>query len=93
MRTVEDRGQKTKITVTLSPQLVRQLDSLADSPDARSRSQLVEKAIRQWLQIEAQTEIDRQTEKYYQTLSEEERREDREWTKAAARSAKGLWDR
>ena len=93
MRTVEGRTQKTKITVTLSPGLVRQLDAFVDSPEAGSRSRLVEKAIRKWLQIEAERELERQTEEYYRTLSEDERREDKEWTKVAARSARRLWDK
>jgi metal-responsive CopG/Arc/MetJ family transcriptional regulator len=93
MRTVEDRTQKAKITVTLSPDLVRQLDAFVDSPEAGSRSRLVEKAIRKWLQIEAERELERQTEEYYRTLSEDERREDKEWTKVAARSARRLWDK
>jgi metal-responsive CopG/Arc/MetJ family transcriptional regulator len=93
MHTVEARTQKAKITVTLSPELVRQLDAFVDSPEAGSRSQLVEKAIRQWLQIEAQRELESQTEEYYRTLSEDECREDKEWTKVAARSARRLWDK
>jgi metal-responsive CopG/Arc/MetJ family transcriptional regulator len=93
MRTIEDRAQKAKITVTLSPDLVHQLDTFVDSPEAGSRSRLVEKAIRQWLRIEAQRELERQTEKYYRTLSEDERREDKKWTKVAARSARRLWDK
>ena len=93
MRTVEDRTPKAKITVTLSPDLVRQLDAFVDSPEAGSRSRLVEKAIRKWLQIEAERELERQTEEYYRTLSEDERREDKEWTKVAARSARRLWDK
>jgi metal-responsive CopG/Arc/MetJ family transcriptional regulator len=93
MPTVGGRSQKTRITVTLGPELVRQLDAFLDSPEIGSRSQLVEKAIRKWLEIEAQKELDHQTEQYYQTLSEDERREDKEWTKLAARSARRLWDR
>ena len=87
------RSQKTKVTVTLSPELVRQLDKLIDSPEAGSRSRLVEQAVRHWLHDEAQKELERQTEEYYQRLSESERKEDKEWSKIAARSAKRLWDK
>ena len=43
------RSHKSKITVTLSNDLVRQIDKLLDSPEASSRSQLVEEAVRRWL--------------------------------------------
>jgi metal-responsive CopG/Arc/MetJ family transcriptional regulator len=93
MRVVTARSQKAKITVTLSPDLVRQLDKFVDSPEAGSRSQLVEEAVRHWLRDEAHRELERQTEEYYQTLSEPERKENKEWSKIAARSAKPLWDK
>ena len=46
MRINTPRSQKVKITVTLSNDLVRQMDKLLDSPEASSRSQLVEEAVR-----------------------------------------------
>ena len=92
MPIVTARSQKAKITITLSPDLVRQLDKLLDSPESGSRSQLVEEAVRHWLRDEAHRELERQTEEYYQTLSEPDRKEDKEWSKIAARSAKHLWD-
>ena len=49
MPTALTRSHKSKITVTLSSDLVRQIDKLLDSPEANSRSQLVEEAVRRWL--------------------------------------------
>jgi len=89
--TVSTRSHKSKITVTLSNDLVRQIDKLLDSPEASSRSQLVEEAVRRWLRDQSQKELERQTEEYYLSLSERERNEDRQWSKVAARSAKRLW--
>jgi hypothetical protein len=43
MLTTSAHSPKPKITVTFSPDLVRQLDALLDSPEAGSRSRLVEK--------------------------------------------------
>jgi len=74
MPTVTARSPKSKITVTLSPDLVRQLDVL--SPEAGSRSRLVEEALRRWLHDRAQQELERQTEEYYRSLSKGERKED-----------------
>jgi Arc/MetJ-type ribon-helix-helix transcriptional regulator len=77
MPTISTRAQKSKITVTLSNDLVRQIDKLLDSPEASSRSQLVEEAVRRWLRDQAHKELERQTEEYYLSLSEPERNEDR----------------
>ena len=91
MPTTLARSHKSKITVTLSNDVVRQIDKLLDSPEASSRSRLVEEAVRQWLHDQSQKELERQTEEYYLSLSERERNEDRQWAKIAARSAKRLW--
>jgi len=91
MRTQDTRATKTKITVTLSDDLVRQLDRLPNT-EARSRSQVVEEALRRWLEEYKQKELERQVEKYYRSLSKTERQEDKEWTKIAAKSAERLWD-
>ena len=91
MPTGLERSHKSKITVTLSNDLVREIDKLLDSPEASSRSQLVEEAVRRWLRDQSQEELERQTEEYYLSLSERERNEDRQWSKIAARSAKRLW--
>lgn len=92
MPTATARSPKSKITVTLSPNLVRQLDAILQSSEAGSRSRLVEDALRLWLRDHAHQELERQTETYYRSLSKAERQEDREWGKIAARSAKHHWD-
>jgi len=86
-------SQKSKITVKLSNDIVRQIDKMVDSAEASSRSQLVEEAVRWWLHDQSKKELERQTEEYYLSLSERECDEDRQWSKIAARSAKRLWGR
>jgi metal-responsive CopG/Arc/MetJ family transcriptional regulator len=93
MPPVTDRSPKSKITVTLSPDVVRQLDALLDSPESRSRSRLVEEALRRMLEEHAQKKIERQVEDYYRSLSKAERKENKAWSKTSARSAKHLWDK
>jgi metal-responsive CopG/Arc/MetJ family transcriptional regulator len=93
MPTITTRSSKAKVTVTLSQDLVRRLDELLNAPEAGSRSQLVEEAIRRWLYDQAKEELERQTEEYYHSLSEAERKEDHQWSKVAAHSAKHLWDK
>jgi metal-responsive CopG/Arc/MetJ family transcriptional regulator len=93
MPIISARSPKTKVTVTLSRDLVRKLDELLEAPEASSRSQLVEEALRRWLYGQAKEELERQTEEYYYSLSEAERKEERQWSKVAAHSAKHLWDK
>jgi len=93
MPTISAYSPKAKVTVTLSSDLVHQIDKLLDSPEAISRSRLVEEAVRRWLCDQAQKELERQTEEYYLSLSKAERNEDRQWSKIAGRSAKRLWDK
>lgn len=91
MDTPEARPTKAKITVTLSPDLVRQLDSLSKTGE-RSRSQVVEQGLRRWLQEYTQMELEHQVEQYYRSLSKAEWQESKQWTTIAAKSAKRLWD-
>jgi metal-responsive CopG/Arc/MetJ family transcriptional regulator len=93
MPTVKTRSPKAKVTVTLSLDLVRRLDQLLDAPEAASRSQLIEEALRRWLYDQAKEELERQTEEYYHSLSAAERNEDQQWSKVTAHSAKHLWDK
>ncbi len=86
------RAPKTKITVTLSPDVVRQLDALLGAPEAPSRSQLVEEALRRWLEDRVQRDLERQIEEYYRSLSPAEQKEDEEWSTIATEAAGRLWD-
>lgn len=83
---------KAKITVTLSPEVVSQLDALAQAPGTRSRSQLVEQALRRWLEERVHREHERLTEEYYRSLSPAEQEEDKGWSTIAAEAARRLWD-
>ncbi|MFQ5899771.1 MAG: ribbon-helix-helix domain-containing protein [Candidatus Methylomirabilia bacterium] len=83
---------KAKITVTLSTDLVRQLDALVDTAEARSRSQFVEEAVRRWLEERLRRDLETKTEEYYHSLSPSEQQEDKEWSSLAAEAARRLWD-
>ena len=85
-------GRKTKITVTLSSDVIRRLDALAETPEVRSRSQLVEEALRRWIEERARGELESQTEEYYRSLSQAEQAENKEWSVIAAESARQLWN-
>ncbi|MCZ7625537.1 MAG: ribbon-helix-helix protein, CopG family [candidate division NC10 bacterium] len=92
MRTLTAHASKSKVTVTISADVVRQLDAILSAPDAGSRSQLVEEALRQWLRDHTRRELEDRVEQYYRSLSEDERTEDRQWSQIAAESAQDLWD-
>lgn len=91
MRTMDARQTKAKVTVSLSPDVVRQLDALRQGREARSRSQLIEEALRRWLEERVQRDLERQTEEYYRSLSPAEQEEDKEWSAIAAEAATRLW--
>ena len=82
---------KAKITVTLSPDVVRQLDALVETLAPRSRSQLVEEVLRRWLEERVRRDLETQTEAYYCSLSPAEQEEDEEWATLAAEGASRLW--
>jgi hypothetical protein len=50
----------------------------------------VEEALRRWIRDQVREDLEYQTEEYYNSLSETERKEDREWSRIAARSARRL---
>lgn len=91
MRTADSRKAKAKVTVTLSPDVVRQLDALRQGREACSRSRLIEEALRRWLEERVERELERQTEEYYRSLSPAEQEEDKEWSAIAAEAATRLW--
>ena len=84
---------KAKITVTLSPDVVRQLDALLEPLAARSRSQLVEEVLRRWLEERVQRDLESQIEEYYRSLSAAEEQEDKEWSTIAAEAAGRFWEK
>ena len=83
---------KIKVTASLDTELVKAIDAYLDQSNIRSRSRLIENVLRSWYQQQKKREIESQTEQYYLSLSDEERKEDREWTEIAAKSAEHLWE-
>lgn len=83
---------KVKITASLDPELVKEIDEYIKGSKVRSRSQLIENVLRDWYRKQKEREIENQIEQYYLSLSNDEKNEDRQWTKIAAESAKRLWE-
>jgi metal-responsive CopG/Arc/MetJ family transcriptional regulator len=83
--------RKAKLTVTISGDVVNEIDEIAKEKGT-PRSQIMEEIIRDWLSKSKKRAIERDIEAYYLSLSEGEKKEDREWTKVAEESAKRRWD-
>ncbi|RLE11618.1 hypothetical protein DRI96_05920 [Candidatus Aerophobetes bacterium] len=83
---------KVKVTATIDPDIIDAIDSYLKKTKNRSRSRLIEDILRSWYMEQKRTEIEKKMEKYYLSLSEDEKKEDKEWTKIAAESLKNLWE-
>ena len=82
---------KTKLTVTISGDVVNKIDKIAKEKGS-PRSQIMEEMLRDSLLKSKKRAIEKDIESYYLSLSEKEKKEDREWTKIAEESAKRIWD-
>ena len=83
---------KVKVTASLDAGLVKDIDDFLKKSKTRSRSQLIEEALRRWHKEQKMRELESQIEEYYVSLSDEEREENREWSKISTQSAHQLWD-
>ncbi len=92
MGSIISSSVKVKITTSLDPKLVKEIDEHVKGSKARSRSQLVENILRDWHREQKVREVENQIEQYYLSLSNDEKNEDRQWAKIAAASAKHLWE-
>lgn len=84
-------ASKTKVTVTLGRDVASAIDKIAKSNKA-PRSQVMETILREGLRHVKKRAVEKDIETYYLSLTENEKKEDKEWTLMAAESAEGLWD-
>ena len=83
--------RKTKLTVTISGDVVNEIDEIAREKRT-PRSQVMEELLRDSLLKSKKREIEKSIEAYYLSLSEKEKKEDREWNKIATESAERAWN-
>ena len=83
--------RKAKLTVTISGDVVNRIDEIVKKRRT-PRSQVMEEMLRDWLLKSQKREIEKDIEAYYLSLTEKEKKEDREWSRIAAESAKRTWD-
>lgn len=75
--------RKAKLTVTISSDVINKIDEIVKEKGT-PRSQVMEEMLRDWLLKSKKREIERDIEAYYLSLTEKEKKEDREWAKIAA---------
>jgi metal-responsive CopG/Arc/MetJ family transcriptional regulator len=83
--------RKAKLTVTISSDVVNEIDEIAKEKGT-PRSQVMEEMLRDSLLKSKKRAIEKDIEAYYLYLTEKEKKEDREWAKIAAESAKRTWN-
>ncbi len=83
--------RKTKMTVTISSDVACEIDKIARKKKS-PRSQVMEEMLRDALLKSKKRAIEKDIETYYMSLTEKEKKEDREWAKVAEESAKRTWD-
>lgn len=83
---------KVRVTASLDPALIQAIDELAKEAGHASRSRLIEEALQHWIAEQRRCDLEQQIERYYLSLSEAEREEDREWAEGASHAATRLWD-
>ncbi|MEW6067428.1 MAG: DUF6364 family protein [Nitrospirota bacterium] len=83
--------RKAKLTVTISGDVVNKIDEIAKEKRT-PRSQVMEDLLRDSLLRAKKRAIEKDIESYYLSLTEKEKKEDREWTKIASESAKRTWN-
>ncbi|GBD99739.1 ribbon-helix-helix protein, copG family [bacterium BMS3Abin07] len=83
--------RKAKLTVTISGDVVNEIDEIAKEKGT-PRSQVMEEMLRDGLLKSKKRAIEKDIEAYYLSLAEKDKKEDREWAKIAAESAKRTWN-
>ena len=83
--------RKAKLTITISSDLSSEIDEIA-RVKGTPRSQLMEEILRDWLSVSKKKAIEKDIKAYYLSLTEEEKKENKEWAEAAAESAKRSWN-
>ena len=83
--------RKAKLTVTISCDVVNKIDEIVKEKGT-PRSQVMEEMLRDWLLKSKKKEIEKDIEAYYLSLTEKEKKEDREWARIATESTKRTWN-
>ncbi len=77
-------ANKTKLSVTVSPDLLAQIDEeIARAPEGATRSAVVERWLREASQRRAVDRLAEETARYYRERTSEQREDDEDWAAVA----------
>jgi metal-responsive CopG/Arc/MetJ family transcriptional regulator len=82
-----EKKVKEKVTITLKPHLIKEVDRWSKKEKIGSRSAAIERLIEQWIAAGMKSRLDAETEAYYLSLSENEKKEDKEWVSFSSNQA------
>ena len=74
-------ARKVKVSISLSEDLLREIDREAARGDGRTRSSVIERWLRQTKRRAAAASLAAETAAYYEALTDEQREDDREWSR------------
>jgi len=83
--------RKAKLTITISNDVSIEIDKIARKKGT-PRSQVMEEILRDWLSRSKKEAIEKDIKAYYLSLTEEEKKENREWARITSESAKRMWN-
>ena len=87
IRDNEKHIAKEKVTLTLSPRFLKEVDRWSKEEKIKSRSAAIERLIEQWLLEKERKRLEAETEAYYLSLTPAEKEEDKEWVSLSSDQA------
>lgn len=83
--------RKAKLTITIGSDLAGEINEIARGKEI-PRSQLMEEILREWLSVSKKKAVEKEIRAYYMSLTEEEKKENKEWSEVAAKSVERIWN-
>ena len=80
---------KTKVSVTIEQSVLERVDRVSEG---KSRSEIVERALKRWLIERRRLELEEQIAAYYSDRQKDELAEDREWSELSAKQIGKTWN-
>jgi metal-responsive CopG/Arc/MetJ family transcriptional regulator len=80
---------KTKVSVTIEQSVLERVDRVSAG---KSRSEIVERALKRWLNEWRRLELEEQIAAYYLDRRNDELTEDREWSELSAKQIGKTWN-
>lgn len=80
---------KSKVSVTIDDRVLARVDRIADDS---SRSEIFERALKNWLTDRRRRQLEDEIAAYYEDLGDAERDDDQEWAELSARNVGKTWD-